>query len=131
MKTNDGLRACGALNQARRDEGIEQDQVADYGGQGEMKTNDGAEYSDDQESEDAGKSRFAGMWSPKPGDTRRPTRPSETYHVEDDSSNASEHYERAEPHDNSKVRRPEWSQHYAPQGDYEQPWTRRDPRAGH
>jgi len=51
-----------------------------------------------------GKSRLADMWSPKPGKTRRPARPSATYHVEDDSSNASYNIERAEPHDYSKGR---------------------------
>jgi len=52
--------------------------------QGEEDVPDGAESSDDQESGATGGPRFAGMWSPKPGETRRPARPSTTYTVEDD-----------------------------------------------
>jgi len=96
-------------------DGIEEDQVTGDSGQDEEETNDGADSSDDQEKEDAGKARFAGMWSPTPGEMRRSTRPSATYHDEGDSSNASDHDERAEPPDYSRGRRPESSQHDASQ----------------
>jgi len=59
---------------------IEEDQVTNDG-QGEEDVHDGDESSDDQDSGGAGSSRFAGMWSPKPGETRRTARPSTTYNV--------------------------------------------------
>jgi len=96
----------GGDSETSEGEGIEEDQVTDYGGQDEEETNDGAEFSDDQETEGAGKARFAGMLSPKPGETQRPTRPSATYHVEDDFSNASDHDERTDPRHYSRGRRP-------------------------
>jgi len=67
--------------------------------QGEEDVPDGAKSSDDQESGVTGGPRFAGMWIPKPGETRRPARPSTTYTVEDDFGNASDSDERDEPRD--------------------------------
>jgi len=57
----------------REGEGIEEDQVTHDGSQDEEETDDGAESSDDQEIKGAEKSRLAGVWRPKPGETRRPT----------------------------------------------------------
>jgi len=71
------------------------------------------------------------MWSPKPGETRRPARPSTTYTVEDDLRNASDSDERDEPRDYSWGRRSQGPRYHAPQEDDKQPWTRRDLRGGH
>jgi len=92
--------------------------------QGEEDVPDGAESSDDQESGATGGPRLAGMWSPKPGQTRRPARLSTTYTVEDDLSNASDSDERDEPRDYSWGRRSQGPRYHAPQEDDEQPWTR-------
>jgi len=93
--------------------------------------NGGAESSNDQESGATGGPRFAGMWSPKPGETRRPARPLTTYTVEDDLSNASDSDELDESLDYLWGRRSQGPRYHPPQEDDEQPWTRRDPRGGY
>jgi len=106
---------------------IAEDQVTNDG-QGEEDVHDGAKSSDDQEFWGTGRSRSARMWSPKPAETRRP---STTYNVEDDSSNASDCDERDEPRDYTRGRRSQGPRYRATQEDDEQPWTSRDPRGGH
>jgi len=99
-------RYSGGDSEASEDEEgeVAEDQLINDS-QGEEDVPDGAESSDDQESGAMGGPRFAVMWSPKPGETRRPARPSTNYTVEDDLSNVSDSDERDEPRDCSWGRR--------------------------